>query len=122
MLYYMSVTPFPDPRTNQYNPSAWDFATYFKYLNSIVTFPRAQRATINFIEAVYLTTRTALTQWADTAYATSEIEAWAAANIPPLLPNPQSWFNIQYYFGGILVNTINPTGAGGTVNIGAGYT
>ena len=118
----MSVSPFPDPRTNQFNPSAWDFTTYFKYLNSIVTFPRAQQATINFVTAVYLTTRTALTQWADTAYATSEIVAWATANVPALLPNPQTWPNLQYYFGGIAVNTINPLGTGGTVNIGSGYT
>lgn len=117
----MSKSPFPDPRTNRFNPSAWDFTTYFKYLNSLVTYPRAQQATINFI-AVVLTTRTALTQWADTAYATSEIVAWATANVPALLPNPQTWNNLQYYFGGIAVNTINPNGAGGTVNIGSGYT
>ena len=118
----MSVSPFPDPRTNQFNPSAWDFTTYFKYINSLVTFPWAQRAVVQFAETVFLTTRTALTQWADTAYATSEIVAWATANVPALLPNPQTWSSLQYYFGGILVNTINPLTTGGTVNIGSGYT
>jgi hypothetical protein len=115
----MSVTPFPDPRTNQFNPSAWDFATYFKYLNSIVTFPRAQNAVINFVTQVYLTTRTALTQWADTAYSTSEIVAWlATVNFGAALTSAV----LQYYYGGIRVATINPLTAGATLAIGNGAT
>jgi hypothetical protein len=116
----MSVTPFPDPRTTQYNPSAWDFTTYFKYLNSIVTFPRAQNAVIQFIGSVYLTTRTALTQWASTAYSTSEIVAWVTANVTPILGSAFTSAVLQYYFGGISVNTINPTTTGGTLLIGHG--
>jgi hypothetical protein len=58
-----------------------------------------------------------LSQWASTAYATSEIVAWTAANVPALLPVAQTWAILQYYFGGIAVNTINPP-TGGTLLIG----
>jgi hypothetical protein len=116
----MSVSPFPSPMTTQFNPSAWDFATYFKYLNSIVTFPRAQQATINFQDPVFLTTRTALTQLADTSYATSEIVAWVTANVTPILGSAFTSAVLQYYFGGIRVATINPLTAGATLAIGNG--
>jgi hypothetical protein len=114
----MSYSPFPDPRTTNFIPKAWDFRLFNKYVNYLVSYTGAQNATINFIGPVYLTTRTLLTQWADTAYATSEIVAWTAANVPALLPVAQTWANLQYYFGGIAVNTINPLTTGGTLLIG----
>lgn len=116
----MSTTPFPSPRTTLFNPSAWDFTTYFKYLNSVLTFPTTQQATMNFVNTVFLTTRTLLTQWATTAYATSEIVAWVTANVTPTLGTAKVWAILQYYFGGILVNTINPLTTGGTLLIGHG--
>jgi hypothetical protein len=114
----MSSSPFPDPRTTNFIPKAWDYTIRNRYATFIVTYPIAQNNLITFLTAVYLTTRTALTQWADTAYATSEIVAWTAANVPALLPVAQTWANLQYYFGGIAVNAINPTTTGGTLLIG----
>jgi hypothetical protein len=82
----------------------------------------AQNAVVQFAETVFLTTRTALTQWADTSYATTEIVAWATANVPALLPVAQTWALLQYYFGGIRVATVNPLTVGGTLAIGNGAT
>ena len=114
----MSVSRFPIPQTTQFNPAAWDFSFLDRFAAYFVTFPRAQNDLINFPESPTLTTRTALTQWADTAYATSEIVAWTAANVPALLPVAQTWALLQYYFGGIAVNTINPLTTGGELHIG----
>lgn len=115
----MSVSRFPIPQTTQFNPAAWDFSFLDRFAAYFVTFPRTQNDLINFPESPTLTTRTALTQWADTAYATSEIVAWTAANVPALLPVAQTWAILQYYFGGIAVNTINPLTTGGTLMIGS---
>jgi hypothetical protein len=77
---------------------------------------------MNFVNTVFLTTRTLLTQWATTAYATSEIVAWVTANVTPTLGTAKVWAILQYYFGGILVNTINPLTTGGILTIGQGET
>jgi len=117
----MSVSPFPDPRTTKFIPEAWQWIDLWnKFRNFIVSYPTAQNATINFAGPVYLTTRTALTQWADTAYATSEIVAWVTANVTPILGSAFTSAVLQYYFGGIRVATINPLTAGGTLAIGNG--
>lgn len=121
MLYYMSVTPFPDPRTTNFIPEAWQYIDLWnKFSIYLVTYPKAQNFTINFLDPVFLTTRTALTQLADTAFATSEIVAWITANV-----NFGTAFTsavLQYYFGGIRVATINPLTAGATLAIGNGAT
>ena len=115
----MSVTPFPDPRTTNFIPEAWQWIDLWKkFRNFIVSYPTAQNGTVRFAGPVYLTTRTALTQWADTAYATAQISAWVTANVTPILGTAQVWAILQYYFGGIAVDTINPLTTGGTLLIG----
>jgi hypothetical protein len=117
----MSKSPFPFPRTSNFNPSAWDFTTYYKYLNSFLTYPTAQSGTAEFT-TVFVPATAVLTHWINTLYATTEISTWASANIPALLPVAQTWALLQYYFGGIRVDTINPTTTGGTLLIGNGST
>jgi hypothetical protein len=115
----MSSSPFPDPRTTNFIPEAWQWIDLWnKFRNFILSYPTAQNATINFQDPVFLTTRTALTQLADTAYATSEIVAWVTANVTPILGSAFTSSVLQYYFGGIRVATINPLTAGGTLAIG----
>lgn len=117
----MSASPFPDPRTTNFIPEAWQWIDLWnKFRNFIVSYPTAQNATINFQDPVYLTTRTALTQWADTAYATAQIVAWVTANVTPILGSAFTSAVLQYYYGGIAVNTINPLTTGGTLLIGNG--
>jgi len=119
----MSVSPFPDPRTTKFIPEAWQWIDLWKkFRNFIVSYPTAQNATINFLDPVFLTTRTALTQLADTAYATSEIVAWVTANVTPILGSAFTSAVLQYYFGGIRVATIDPLTAGATLAIGNGAT
>lgn len=114
----MSSSPFPDPITTNFIPEAWQYIDLWnKFSNFIVTYPKAQALTINFRDT-FLTTQTALTQWANTAYATSEIVAWVTANV-----NFGTAFTsavLQYYFGGIRVATIDPLTAGATLAIGNG--
>ena len=114
----MSESRFPNPRTSVFNPLAWDFTLLDKYANFIVAYRYAQSYPIFFGGSPTLTTRTALTQWADTAYATAQISAWVTANVTPILGTAQVWAILQYYFGGIAVNTINPLMTGGTLRIG----
>jgi len=117
----MSVSPFPDPITTNFIPEAWQYIDLWsKFINYLVTYPKAQYFTINFQDPVKLTTRTALTQMASTAYATSEIVAWVTANVTPILGSAFTSAVLQYYFGGIRVNTINPLTTGGTLTIGNG--
>jgi hypothetical protein len=117
----MSVTPFPDPRTTNFIPEAWQYIDLWsKFINYLVSYPRAQNFTINFLDPVFLTTRTALTQWADTAYATAQIVAWVTANVTPILGSAFTSAVLQYYYGDIAVNTINPLTTGGTLLIGNG--
>lgn len=116
----MSVTPFPDPRTNKFIPEAWQWIDLWKkFRNFIVSYPTAQNKTINFLNPTFLTTRTALTQWANTSYTTSEIVAWlTTVNFGTALTSAV----LQYYFGGIRVATIDPLTAGATLAIGNGAT
>ena len=117
----MSSSPFPDPRTTNFIPEAWQWIDLWnKFRNFIVSYPTAQNATVRFAGTVYLTTRTALTQWADTAYATAQIVAWVTANVTPILGSAFTSAVLQYYYGGIAVNTINPLTTGGILLIGNG--
>lgn len=114
----MSESRFPNPITSVFNPAAWDFTLLDRFAAYIVSYRYAQSYPIFFGGSPTLTTRTALTQWADTAYATAQISAWVTANVTPILGTAQVWAILQYYFGGIAVNTINPLTTGGTLLIG----
>ena len=108
----MSVSRFPNPRTTNFIPEAWDFTILNRFANFILTYPIAQNANIVF-QKVSVGTATLLTQMADTAY--------VIANIPPYLatlpPLSITWLALQN-FTTIETNTINPIGT--TITIGSG--
>ena len=68
MLYYMSVTPFPSPRTTNFIPEAWDFSILTRFANFIVTYPIAQNANIAFQKVSVPTNIYSLVKMANTIY------------------------------------------------------
>jgi len=86
MLYYMSVTPFPNPRTTNFIPEAWDFSILTRLANFIVTYPIAQNANIAF-QTVYVPSTATLTKMANTSYVgpvinslLTALNTWTALN------------------------------------------
>jgi hypothetical protein len=109
----MAETPFPNPLTSQFNPSAWENNTpltedEINYLdNNFVTFPTAQ-PNVTFPVAPTVPTL---------AIATSDTRA-ASAQFVQNAKNTQTWGALQTFNAGMVTNAINPTTAGGTLLIG----
>ena len=83
----MSSSPFPDPRTTNFIPEAWQWIDLWKkFRNFIVSYPTAQNAIIVF-QKVSVVTATLLTQMANTSYVysaflslLSAVNTWAGLN------------------------------------------
>jgi hypothetical protein len=111
----MAESPFPNPRTTEYNPSAWDnniplTEDEIDYLNNnFVTFPIAQP---NVTFPVAPTVPTLPIGTGDTRAASAQFVQNAK--------NTQTWGALQTFSAGMVTSTINPTTAGGTLLIGNG--
>jgi hypothetical protein len=100
----MSVSPFPDPITTNFIPSAWDFTILTRFANFILTYPIAQNAKIAF-QTVSVATTAILTQIANTSYVYSAFVA--------LLSAINTWTGLNTFgtmdTGAITTNTITAT-------------
>jgi len=111
----MAETPFPNPRTTEFNPSAWEDGTpltedEINFLdNNFVTFPTAQ-PNVTFLVAPTVPTL---------AIATSDTRA-ASAQFVQNAKNTQTWGALQTFNAGMVTNAIDPLTSGGTLNIGNG--
>jgi hypothetical protein len=109
----MAETPFPNPLTSQFNPSAWEDGTpltedELTYLdNNFVTYPTAQ-PNVTFPVAPTVPTL---------AIATSDTRA-ASAQFVQNAKNTQVWGALQTFNAGMVASTVDPTTAGGTLLIG----
>jgi hypothetical protein len=113
----MSETPFPNPLTTAFNPSAWEDGTpltedELTYLdNNFVTFPTTQ-SNVTFPVSPTVPTL---------AIATNDTRA-ASAQFVQNAKNTQTWGALQTFNAGMVTNAINPLTDGGTLAIGNGAT
>ena len=100
----MSVSRFPNPRTTNFIPEAWDFTILNRFANFILTYPIAQNASIVF-QKVSVGTATLLTQMANTIYVNTQVQA--------LLTALNTWTGLNTFgtidTGTITTNTITAT-------------
>lgn len=112
----MAETPFPNPLTTVFNPSAWEDGTpltedELTYLdNNFVTFPTTQ-SNVTFPVSPTVPTL---------AIATNDTRA-ASAQFVQNAKNTQTWGALQTFNAGMVTNAINPL-TDGTLAIGNGAT
>lgn len=109
----MAETPFPNPQTSQFNPSAWENNTpltedELTFLDeNFVSYPTTQ-SNVTFPVSPTVPTL---------PIATSDTRA-ASAQFVQNAKNTQTWGALQTFNAGMVTNAIDPTTAGGTLLIG----
>lgn len=113
----MAETPFPNPQTTVFNPSAWSNNTpltqdELTYLDeNFVSYPTTQ-SDVTFPVAPTVPTLT---------IGTGDTRA-ASAQFVQNAKNTQTWGALQTFNAGMVTNAINPLTDGGTLAIGNGAT
>ena len=113
----MAETPFPNPQTSVFNPSAWNIEGLTEdeeaYLDAnFVRFPNAQSGVI-FPDAPTAPTLPNGTNTAEVA-----TTGFVQNTIAVFLNTINNWTALQIFNAGRTSNTINPTTPSGTLNIG----